>query len=275
MPELPEVETLRRSLRPIVGRRVARIVLSPLAPVETTTPKAIKKSLAGERIREVNRWGKYLLIQTVSQGALVIHLGMSGQLRFYASLPADPVPHTHMEMVFEDGALLRFVDARRFGTLSLSKDPQGRDNPFLRRLGPDYLDENLSEEAFLKNCRRHPRLSLKSLAMHQGVAAGLGNIYACEALYQAGLDPRRTVRRTRDPQLIALHRAARKVLALGIRHGGVSMRDYLDGNGHRGVMQEFLQVYDREGRLSLDGRGRVRRIVQNARSTWFVPKVQK
>jgi formamidopyrimidine-DNA glycosylase len=107
------------------------------------------------------------------------------------------------------------------------------------------------------------------------VASGLGNIYACEALYAAGLDPRRSVGRTGDDGLISLLKAARKVLALGIRHGGVSMRDYLDGNGHKGVMQNFLQVYDREGQFSLDGRGKVKRIVQNARSTWFVPKIQR
>jgi formamidopyrimidine-DNA glycosylase len=180
-----------------------------------------------------------------------------------------------MEINFTDGSLLRFVDARRFGTLSLSQRADGSDNLFLQRLGPDYLAESLSPEKFIAACRRHPGISLKSLTLHQGVVAGLGNIYACEALYGARLDPRRLVRKTRDGQLVDLLNSARDMLAKGIRYGGVSMRDYLDGNGHEGVMKKFLQVYDREGLSSLDGKGRVRRIVQNARSTWFVPSIQK
>jgi formamidopyrimidine-DNA glycosylase len=275
MPELPEVETLRRSLQPLVGRSMARIRFSPLAPVETTTPRAIQDLLQGEMIEGVARWGKYLLISTPSRATLVLHLGMSGQLRFFPDGLANPVPHTHMEITFSDGALLRFIDARRFGTLSLTQTSDHCDNLFLQRLGLDYLDEALTDEKFIVACRRHQGLSLKSLMLHQGIAAGLGNIYACEALYGARLDPRRVVKKTRDEQLIGLLDSARKMLVKGIRYGGVSMRDYLDGNGHEGVMKKFLQVYDREGMPSLDGKGVVRRIVQNARSTWFVPTIQK
>jgi formamidopyrimidine-DNA glycosylase len=145
----------------------------------------------------------------------------------------------------------------------------------LQKLGPDYDDPNLRAEEFLRRCRAHPGLSLKALALHQGVAAGLGNIYACEALYGAELDPRRKVKRTRDDRLVGLLHQARRVLQLGIDKGGSSLRDYFDGLGNRGVMREFLQVYDREGMPTLDGRGTVRRIVQNARSTWFCPEVQR
>jgi formamidopyrimidine-DNA glycosylase len=275
MPELPEVESLRRSLETLKGKCVSEICFSPLAPVETTTPRAIQDAFRGQEIREISRWGKYLLIRTSTQGALVLHLGMSGQLRFYSEGSRPPTSHTHMEFQFSDGSFLRFVDARRFGTLSLTQTEDGRDNLFLQRLGPDYLDEALTGEKYLRGCRRHSGISLKSLTLHQGVAAGLGNIYSCEALYQARLDPRRLVGKTKDEKLIELLNAARRILAKGIRYGGVSMRDYLDGNGHKGVMKEFLQVYDREGRRSLDGKGMVCRIVQNARSTWFVPSLQK
>jgi formamidopyrimidine-DNA glycosylase len=275
MPELPEVETLRRSLQPLAGKTIGKVSFSPLAPVETTTPKFIRDVLEGQAIREISRWGKYLLLRVSPRSSLVLHLGMSGQLRFYSDDQTPKVSHTHMEVYFTDGSLLRFVDARRFGTLSLSQQKDGRDNPFLRRLGPDYLDEGLSDEKFISACRRHPGISLKSLTLHQGIAAGLGNIYACEALYSARLDPRRIVKRTSDEKLTALLLAARVVLAKGIKYGGVSMRDYLDGNGHEGVMKKFLQVYDREALTSLDGKGKVRRIVQNARSTWFVPSLQK
>ena len=275
MPELPEVETLRRSLQPLVGRTIAKIRFSALAPVETTQPQLLQNALQGQAVAAVARWGKYLLFRTPSQAALVLHLGMSGQLRFFSETPLEQVPHTHMEVHFSDGSLLRFVDARRFGTLSLTQTLEGTDNLFLQRLGLDFLDPALTEEKFIATCRRHPGLSLKALTLHQGVAAGLGNIYACEALYGARLDPRRKVKKTRDKQLVDLLASARKMLAKGIRYGGVSMRDYLDGNGHEGVMKKFLQVYDREGMVSLDGKGMVRRIVQNARSTWFVPSIQK
>lgn len=275
MPELPEVETIRRSLANLRGKKICSVYLSRLAPVETTTPAAIRRSLAGGTVEKVQRWGKYLIFPIQEGPSLILHLGMSGQLRLYPSPVPSRSKHTHLEIGFSDGSLLRFVDSRRFGTLSLSFRKHRRDNGFLERLGPDYLDPELSDEFFLRQCRRHPKISLKSLALHQGIATGLGNIYACEALYRAGLDPRRIVSQTTDEELIQFLAAAREVLAEGIRYGGVSMRDYLDGNGHPGIMKEFLRVYDREGEISLDGGGRVHRIVQNARSTWFVPTVQK
>lgn len=274
MPELPELETIRRSLKALQGKTIQSVYLSRLAPVETTTPVIIRRAIKNTTIEKINRWGKYLILQTRQSSQLVIHLGMSGQLRLFEKAPPSRLKHTHLELKFTDGSLLRFVDARRFGTLSLSFTKNGQDNPFLQRLGPDYLDPALSSQVFLKQCRRHPKVSLKSLSLNQGVAAGLGNIYACEALYGAKLDPRRLVSQTKDPELIRFLAAARQALKMGIRYGGVSLRDYLDGNGHRGVMKKFLQVYDREGKLSLDGRGQVQRIVQNARSTWFVPGIQ-
>lgn len=274
MPELPEVETLRRSLAPVKDLRIESLRLSRLCPVETTTPARVRRELTGATLTGWKRWGKYLLMLTDREVNLVLHLGMSGQLRFFDQ-DAPPSPkHTHLELKLANGALLRFVDPRRFGTVSLSWGNLHRDNPFLARLGPDYLDGNLTPEDFAARCRRHPKISLKAMSLNQGIATGLGNIYACEALYGAELDPRRSIAATSD---VALHRfftAAREALAAGIRHGGVSFRDYLDGLGHRGVMKQFLQVYDREGQPSLDGRGTVKRIVQNARSTFFVPQVQ-
>ncbi len=275
MPELPEVETIRRSLAHVVDVKIKTLRLSRLAPVETTTPTRVRRELSGAKLMAWQRWGKYLLMETDRGVQLVLHLGMSGQLRFFAK-EAPPAPkHTHLELHLSDGALLRFVDARRFGTLSLSWGEERRDNPFLARLGPDYFDPKVTPKVFVGRCRRHPKLSLKAMALNQGVAAGLGNIYACEALYRAELDPRRLVGATKDQELAAFLKQSRATLAEGIQRGGVSMRDYFDGLGHRGVMKEFLRVYDREGTPALDGRGLVHRIVQNARSTFFVPEVQQ
>jgi formamidopyrimidine-DNA glycosylase len=274
MPELPEVETIRRSLRFLEGRRIRAVRLSRLAPVEKSPRRAIRGSLEESALLSIGRRGKYLLLST-ERGAVVLHLGMTGQLLFFPSEQAPRAPHTHLECTFQDGSQLRYIDPRRFGTLSFSASSRGEDNPFLQKLGPDYDDPTLLEEEFLRRCRAHPGLSLKALALHQGVAAGLGNIYACEALYGAELDPRRKVKRTKDERLVRLLHQARRVLQLGIAKGGSSLRDYFDGLGNRGIMREFLQVYDREDMATLDGRGTVRRIVQNARSTWFSPEIQK
>lgn len=274
MPELPEVESIRRSLVFLQGRPLRSARLSKLAPVEKVSRNKVIQTLSDTTLHSIQRRGKYLLLAT-SRGAIVVHLGMTGRLSYLAEPASQAAAHTHLELSFSDGTALHYVDARRFGTLSFTARENGDDNPFLQKLGLDYDDPKLSEEFYLEQCRRHPGLSLKALALHQGVAAGLGNIYACEALYAAGLDPRRTVKRTKDERLVLFLAKAREVLGLGIAKGGSSLRDYLDGLGNRGVMREFLQVYDREGMSTLDGRGRVRRIVQNARSTWFCPQIQK
>ncbi len=275
MPELPEVETIRSSLRVIEGKRISSIQFSKLAPIETTQPQAILRTLKNSILKKLERRGKYLLFKNQEDHSLVLHLGMSGQLRYQKEDSQENDHHIHMRIGFEDGSILIFRDPRRFGTLSLTKEPNGKDNLFLTRLGPDYLSPELSEELFIQRCRKHPGLNLKALTLHQGISAGLGNIYACESLYRAKLDPRKKVAKTKDHRLIDLLTAAREVLLLGIEHGGSSLRDYFDGLGNRGVMKNFLQVYDREGELTLDGKGKVKRIVQQGRSTFFAPEVQK
>jgi formamidopyrimidine-DNA glycosylase len=275
MPELPEVETIRRSLLFLEGKNIASLSFSRLAPVETTRPEILAKNFQGRRLHKLERRGKYLLLCNEDNAALVLHLGMSGRLQFFAAAPPKLDKHAHMFFEFVDGSMLIYQDARRFGTLSLSLHGERNDNAFLKRLGPDFLAEDWSAEDFVARCRRHPGIDLKSLTLHQGIAAGLGNIYACEALYRAGLSPRRRVRRAKSSELAALWEAARATLRLGIKMGGSSIRDYFDGLGNRGVMKEYLQVYDREGMRTLDGKGTVRRIVQQGRSTWYSPEVQR
>lgn len=273
MPELPEIETIRKSLVSLTPRHISDLYLSRLAPIETTTRQKIRQALRGTTWNSLKRHGKYLLFVTTKEVSLVLHLGMSGRLQFLPR-PTPRPKHTHLEFFFDDGSRLRFTDARRFGTLSLAND-QAASNAFLARLGPDYLDSTLRAAEYIARCRRHPRLSVKRTLLHQGIAAGLGNIYACEALYQAGIDPRRLINDLSDQELTGLLQAARDCLQVGIAQGGTTIRDYLDGLGHRGKMQKFLQVYDREGQTTRDGRGPVIRIVQQARSTWFCPEVQR
>jgi len=271
MPELPEVETIRNSLAPLIGKRVEKLAFSPLAPIETTTPAKIQRALTGTIITAIRRWGKYLLFDTNQNAKLVIHLGMTGRLL----LNPDPTKHVHITVVFQDRSRLSLIDPRRFGTISLSCKPDGSDNRFLQRLGPDYLNPKLTPEIFVQRCRKHPGVSLKSLLLNQGIAAGLGNIYACEALYRAGLSPKRRVRRTTGEELSRLLSSVRQVSALGIRHGGTTLRDYRNGAGEPGRMKELLQVYGRAGELTADRRGLVTRIVQGQRSTFYAPSLQK
>lgn len=275
MPELPEVESIRRSLLFLEGSTLQKLQFSSLAPIEHSSAAQLKKKLQRTRLQQILRRGKYLLLKNHEGKSLVIHLGMSGQLLYFEKIPSSLPKHSHAILSLEKEAGLIYIDARRFGTLSWSEEAQGRDNPFLSRLGPDYDDLEFKFLDYLSRCRQHSGLSLKSLCLHQGVAAGLGNIYACETLYWARLDPRRAVAKTSDAELEKLFYAARQVLQIGIEKGGSSLKDYLDGRGNRGVMKNFLQVYDREAQNTLDGAGKVIRISQNNRSTWFCPELQK
>ena len=272
MPELPEIETLRKSLFCLAGKVVASVYFSSLAPIAHIHRKKLQKHFLGQQLNLPERHGKYLLLRCVNQDALVLHLGMSGKLLYYENKFETKTKHTHMMMSFSDGSTLHYIDPRRFGTLSLAC--QNQTNPFLSRLGPDLLDTEFKVEAYLQRVRRHPKVSLKMLLLHQGVASGLGNIYACEALYLAGLDPRRCVRECSEHEIKKLFQAAQKVLRLGVARGGTTFRDYVDGRGVAGQMKKSLQVYGREGQTTLDGRGQVIRIVQQGRSTWFCPTVQ-
>ena len=210
MPELPEVETIRRTLAPIKGKRIESLFFSELAPIETCSKAKIRQNLQAVSITELKRIGKYLLICTSNDKALVIHLGMTGQLTLVEEKTNKRPKHTHLELKFSDDSLLRFVDSRRFGTLSQAKN-DGSENAFLARLGPDFLDSNFTKKDFIKRCRRHSKLNLKNLSLHQGIATGLGNIYACEALYAAKLHPEQKVINTSDLELAALFQASRKI----------------------------------------------------------------
>lgn len=267
MPELPEVEVIRQSLAGVIGQAIRAVYFSSLAPIETTTPAAIRQALVSDRIAGLHRRGKYLLLAAARGARLVLHLGMSGKL-LLVDRRGGRAKHTHMEIGLADGRLLRLIDPRRFGTISLAFREDGADNAFLRRLGLEYDDPAAAVEDYIARFHRHPGLALKGALLHQGIIAGLGNIYSCEALYQARLDPRRRVADTGDEELVRLLWAVRKTLELGISRGGATLRDYRDGRGLRGRMQRFLKVY---GQRSAS----VVRILQQNRATWFCPAVQK
>ncbi len=273
MPELPEVETIRRSLTALVGAQVRTVRMTKQIPLCGISARTLRSRLINAKCTAITRRGKYLLLCLSTDQALLLHLGMSGRLDLLPSNQREsPRPkHCHLELIFSDGQRLRYVDPRRFGKVSWWK--RGEPQKLLDRLGMEYDDERMTSQLFIAACRGHPGITIKSLLLRQDVIPGIGNIYACEILYEARIDPRSKVGELSDEQLRRLLTAIRVLLKRGIRYGGTTLRDYRTGDGTMGKMQHYLQVYGRDGRTR-DGKQQVSKIVQQGRSTWFAPKVQ-
>jgi formamidopyrimidine-DNA glycosylase len=242
MPELPEVETTRRGIAPhLVGRRVRDLVVRNRKLRWPVSP-ALASGLVGHEIRAVDRRAKYLLIEA-DAGTAIVHLGMSGSLRV---LPRDtPVrPHDHIDLVLEDGRILRFNDPRRFG--SWLWQPSGQRHAVLSNLGPEPFEEAFHGD-HLWRASLGRRAPVKTFLMDQRIVVGVGNIYAAEALFRAGIDPRRAAGRVSRERYARLADAVRSILAHAIARGGTTLRDFLAPDGASGYFEQELLVYGREG----------------------------
>ncbi len=275
MPELPEVETVRRGLAlRISGRRIVRAELRR-PDLRRPFPAALAARLDGARIGALNRRGKYILIELDADGLLLLHLGMSGRVTAGSnSLPAGP--HDHVLLTLDDGTVIRFNDARRFGTIDYLRRDEAARHPLLARLGPEPLAD-VFDGAYLAARLAGKMTPIKSALIDQRIVAELGNIYACEALYRARLSPRRlaaTVAGSRAARLVA---AIRGVLGDAIAAGGSSLRDYVQADGELGYFQHHWAVYGREGEPcpGCNCAEGVRRIVQSGRSTFYCAKRQR
>jgi formamidopyrimidine-DNA glycosylase len=242
MPELPEVETTRRGIAPhLVGQRVERVVVRERR-LRWPIPEDLDVRLSGQRIEAVERRAKYLLIRA-GAGTLIGHLGMSGSLRLVeAGLPV--AKHEHVDILLESGLALRYTDPRRFGALLWSLDPLAHE--LLRKLGPEPLGEDFDGER-LYRLSRGKSLAVKPFIMDNAVVVGVGNIYASEALFAAGIDPRRgagSISRARYERLAG---EIRRILAEAIECGGTTLRDFVGGDGKPGYFQQTLLVYGRGG----------------------------
>ncbi|MGO0122356.1 DNA-formamidopyrimidine glycosylase [Desulfothermobacter acidiphilus] len=238
MPELPEVETIRRQLASqIVGSTVEEVRFF------TSPPPWDFRPLLGRRVIGVHRRGKWLWLELEKGLALLLHLGMTGQL-VWETEPAPLPAHTHLVLRLGRGQL-RFTDPRRFGRVELL-DKESLQQRLEKRLGPEPLSPAFSVD-YLTGVLARSRRSLKSLLLDQKIVAGLGNIYADEALFAAGIDPRRQAFTLTPQEIHRLHRAIREVLAEGLAHRGTSFRDYVDAGGVPGAHRLFLRVYGREG----------------------------
>ena len=264
MPELPEVETTRRGIAPYLeGRRLGGAVVRQRQLRYPVTP-GLSARLDGRTVCTVSRRGKYLLLDTET-GTLMIHLGMSGSLRV---LPAatPPGPHDHVDILF-DGQCLRLRDPRRFGLVLWTSGAPG-DHPLLRDLGPEPLGDSFTA-GYLHRIGRQRRVAVKTLIMDSRVVVGVGNIYANEALFTAGIHPERRADRISRARYEVLVAAIRQVLDRAIRHGGTTLRDFVQEDGRPGYFRHELRVYGRDGRPCPVCGAPLRRKVVAQRSTYY------
>jgi formamidopyrimidine-DNA glycosylase len=270
MPELPEVETTRRGIAPLIaGRRVVRVTVRE-PRLRWRIPARLPRLLPGQTIRTVGRRGKYLLLGT-ERGTLIAHLGMSGSLRV-ADCSTPPGQYDHVEIAFDDGHCLRLRDPRRFGALLWTgRDPAT--HPLLRHLGPEPLGEAFTPE-YLYQITRGRRVAVRDLLLNGRVVAGLGNIYANEALFAAGIRPARPAGRLRRADCVRLVEAIRVTLGRALAAGGTTLRDFRNGWDEPGYFQLELKVYGRAGEPCPRCRHpiRARRIGQ--RRAFYCPRCQ-
>jgi formamidopyrimidine-DNA glycosylase len=269
MPELPEVEVTRRGLEPqLTGRMISGVeVREPR--LRWLVPRDVL-ALAGRTVRAVRRRGKYLLVDC-GDGCLLLHLGMSGSLRMLA--PGTPAgKHDHFDLLLGD-RMLRLRDPRRFGAVLWVGGSPG-EHRLLAHLGIEPLSRAL-DAARLHTITRGRRTSIKQFLMDSRRIVGVGNIYASESLFRAGIDPRTPANRLSRERCARLARAIKDVLRAAIRAGGSSLRDFVGADGAAGCFQSRTWVYDREGAPCRRCRTPIRRAVQGQRSTFFCPRCQR
>jgi formamidopyrimidine-DNA glycosylase len=271
LPELPEVETTRRGIRGAMrGRQIAALVLRE-SRLRWRVDTGLSAAVSGQRVHDVRRRAKYLIID-LDAGSLIVHIGMYGSLRVLD--PATPLlPHDHYDLLLDSGRCLRFNDPRRFGSLHWCEGDPAM-HPLLASLGPEPLTKEFSAE-YLARRARGRRVAIKQLLMDQRVVVGVGNIYASEALFRAGVHPRRAAGRVSGARLAALVEGVRAVLGDAIRAGGTTLRDYVGADGEPGYFRQRLYVYERTGRPCRRCRTPVRHLVQGQRSTYYCPRCQR
>ncbi|MCE8006268.1 bifunctional DNA-formamidopyrimidine glycosylase/DNA-(apurinic or apyrimidinic site) lyase [Aestuariivita sp.] len=283
MPELPEVETVRRGLSPVMeGQVIARADVNR-PDLRWPFPPGMAERLTGCQVARLRRRSKYILADLSSGETLLIHLGMSGRMLvsgdplgvFVHDHPA-PQKHDHVVLHMRNGARITFNDPRRFGAMDLMETARADDHKLLRVLGPEPLGNDFHEDHLI-GAFQGKMTPVKSALLDQRIVAGLGNIYVCEALFRACISPRRKAGHISKPRIAALVPVIRQVLADAIEAGGSSLRDFRQADGELGYFQHSFDVYGREGapcRTPGCG-GTVRRIVQSGRSSFFCAQCQR
>ena len=243
MPELPEVETTRRGIAPYLQGETIQAIIVRESRLRWPVPGNLQEKLPGQTIKKISRRAKYIIFQ-LDMGYLILHLGMSGSLRIITEQQSAG-KHDHVDIVFMSGMVLRFRDPRRFGSIHWTESkPEG--HALLKSLGPEPLSDVFSGE-YLYNVSRGRNQSVKTFIMNSRIVVGIGNIYACEALFAAGIHPQRRAGNISRPRYEKLVSAVKEVLQLALASGGTTLRDFVNGRGEPGYFRHELKVYDRAG----------------------------
>ena len=274
MPELPEVEVIRRGLTPhLVGRRITRVVISNRR-LRLPVPRAkLNLWIQSDRVESVDRRAKYLLIKMNSGAVLVLHLGMTGRLAFFAN-GTPRTAHDQLRFELDSGLELRFNDVRRFGSVQVLAPEDVEGTQIFSGLGPEPLGPDLSSNYLLERARSKVR-PIKNFLMDARVVVGIGNIYANEILFAAGIKPTRGVGTLRKPAWEKVIQASRQVLERAIACGGTTISDYVRSSGETGYFQCELHVYGREGEVCQRCGSLISRQVLAGRATFFCPRCQR
>ena len=275
MPELPEVETSRRGIEPhILGKTIKDVVIREYR-LRWPIPKSLPDKIRKKKLTQVDRRGKYLLLRfgkDAKSGTVIIHLGMSGSLRICpVSTPAEK--HDHIDFVFSNNKILRLKDPRKFGCVLWTNKPTEQ-HKLLGKLGPEPLDDDFSSDYFYKKSRKRT-CSIKAFIMNSHTVVGVGNIYASESLFIAGINPKRkagSLSRARAEKLVA---AIKQILADAIEQGGTTLRDFTREDGQPGYFAQKLSVYGRAGEPCAKCDSPVKQFVQQQRSTFYCTTCQK
>ncbi|NSX56569.1 bifunctional DNA-formamidopyrimidine glycosylase/DNA-(apurinic or apyrimidinic site) lyase [Parasulfitobacter algicola] len=283
MPELPEVETVRRGLLPVMEGKLIKLTAVNRPDLRWPLPDRMAERLTDVRVTALRRRSKYILADLSTGETLIIHLGMSGRILISGHQVGDfhhdhPAPEKHDHVVFdmEDGARVTFNDARRFGHMDLTTTKDLEDHWLIKPLGPEPLGNAFNED-YLTDRLRGRNTPIKTALLDQHIIAGLGNIYVCEVLHRAGISPKRKagqVSKTRVAQMVPI---IRDVLREAIQAGGSSLRDYRQTDGELGYFQHTFRVYDQEGQpCKTHGcDGTISRIVQSGRSSFYCAQCQR
>ena len=280
MPELPEVETVCRGLsKALLGLRIAAITVNRKGlriPFPARLPE-----MAGARVESIDRRAKYILIRLNNAETMIVHLGMSGRMTITPRAETySPEKHDHMLIKMQDGTQVVFNDARRFGLVDLVASNALGDHKLFQHLGPEPLEKGF-DAAYLAEKLKDKKVAIKLAIMDQTVVVGVGNIYASEALFRAGISPRRRAKTLKKPEIAKLIAAIHKVLNDAIKAGGSSLRDYVQADGELGYFQHHWAVYDKAGAkcpgcsCDIGKTGGIRKMTQGARSTFYCPRKQK
>ena len=272
MPELPEVEVIRKELAPSLSHQTITKIVIRNRQLRWEVSNDLPQQLTGLTIQDIQRRSKYLLFLT-EHGTLILHLGMSGRVFLYDRPPPNPGPHDHVDISFTHGWTLRYTDPRRFGCLIWTTDPIAKHKLFVK-LGPEPLSRSFNGD-YLSQKAKNKKIPVKLLLMDNKIVVGIGNIYANEALFKAHISPLAIAGKVSHARYLLLAKAAKQVLQKAIKAGGTTINDFQNSHGEAGQFSQHLNVYDRENQPCYQCQTLIQKAVINKRSTYYCPHCQK